>query len=300
METTKGENNTMAKLDVVKLEKKMKTDAIQKEKQAKLDAVKLEKKMKTDAIQQEKQAKLDAVKLEKKMITDAIQKEQAKQDAEQTEQQQKILLLVTAFITFISTVDNPKIILLREKEVVQWLFGDLSFLPKIEKKNKTEDEKKYKILEDKWGQDMLKKRRPDLRLDKQWTNKFGEHLCEELYTLLGKVVTKPIKKENFQPDSEIDDFILEAKAQTFYTSGTAGEKILGVPLKYSKIPRLYGKGLRILCMGGAEKECRENYGNLPGPKMCAETEEIIDFYRLKNIEYVGATDILLSLIPASE
>ena len=228
-----------------------------------------------------------------KLKTDAIQKEQ---DAEQTEQQKQILLLVTAFMTFLSTVDNPKIILLRQKEVVQWLLGDLSFLPKIEKKNKTADEKKKKILEDAWGQEMLKKRRPDLKLDKQWTNKFGEHLCEELYTLLGKVVTKPIKKENFQPDSEVDDFILEAKAQTFYTSGTAGEKIPGVPFKYADIPRLYGKGLRILCIGGAEKVCREIYGNLPGPKMSAEKKEIIDFYRLKNMEYVGATDIILSLI----
>ena len=262
MDSTKEENNTMAKL-----KHKLKTDAIQKEKQAKLDAVKLEKKMKTDAIQ-----------------------------AEQTEQQKKVLLQVTAFMTFLSTVDNPEIVLLRQKEVVQWLFGDLSFLPKIEEKNKTADEKKYKILEDKWGQDMLKKRRPDLRLDKQWTNKFGEHLCEELYTLLGKVVTKPIKKENFQPDSEVDDFILEAKAQTFHTSGTAGEKILGAAFKYFTIPSLYGKGLRILCMGGAEKVCRENYGNLPGPKMCAEKKKLIDFYRSENIEYVGATDIILSLI----
>ena len=283
-----SENNTMTKLKL-----KLKTDAIQKEKQEKLEAVKLEKKMKIDAIQKEKQAKLEAVKLEKKMKTDDIQ---AKLDAEQTEQQKQILLQVTAFMTFLSTVDNPKIVLLRFKEVVQWLFGDLSFLPKIEKKNKTADEKKYKILEDKWGQEMLKKRRPDLRLDKQWTNKFGEHLCEELYTLLGKVVTKPIKKDGFQPDSEVDDFILEAKAQTFHTSGTAGEKILGAASKYFTIPSLYGKGLRILCMGGAEKVCRENYGNLPGPKMCAKKKKLIEFFRSENIEYVGATDILLSLI----
>ncbi|NBO72250.1 hypothetical protein EBV26_17465, partial [bacterium] len=68
---------------------------------------------------------------------------------------------------------NPNIKLLREKEVIQWLNGDLSFLPPIEKKNKTSDEAKLKVLEDKWGQQMLRKRRPDLKLDKQWTNKFG-------------------------------------------------------------------------------------------------------------------------------
>jgi len=51
---------------------------------------------------------------------------------------------------YILSNTNPKIILLRRKEVVQWIFGDLSFLPCIEKKNKTVDETKYKLLEDKW------------------------------------------------------------------------------------------------------------------------------------------------------
>ena len=94
----------------------------------------------------------------------------------------------TKFLEFVSKIEDTKIVLLRQKEVIQWLFGDLSFLPAIEKKNKTNDEAKYKILEDKWGQAMLKIRRPDLKLDKQWTNKFGEHICEEIYSLLGKVV----------------------------------------------------------------------------------------------------------------
>lgn len=202
---------------------------------------------------------------------------------------------ITKFLEFVSKVEDPRVILLREKEVVQWLFGDLSFLPEIEKKNKTTDEKKYKVLEDKWGQDMLRIRRPDLKLDKQWTNKFGEHICEEIYFLLGKAVSKPVKKENYQPDSEVDDAILEAKAGTFYTGGTAGEKILGCPFKYAEIPDLYGKPLRIVCMGGAEKVCRESYGNLPGKKCSLQKKKFLDFFRENRIEYIGASDILRSL-----
>jgi hypothetical protein len=190
---------------------------------------------------------------------------------------------------------DPMIVLLRQKEVVQWLFGDLSFLPEIEKKNKTSDEAKYKVLEDKWGQEMMKIRRSDLKLDKQWTNKFGEHICEEIYSLLGKVVSKPVKKEHYQPDSEVDDAILEVKTGTFYTSGTAGEKILGCPFKYAEIPDLYGKPLKIICMGGAEKVCRESYGNLPGAKCIPRKKMFLDFFRENGIEYVGATDILRSL-----
>ena len=201
----------------------------------------------------------------------------------------------TKFLEFVSKTTHTKIVLLRQKEVVQWLFGDLSFLPTIEKKNKKKDDEQYKALEDKWGQRIMKTRRPDLKLDKQWTNKFGEYICEEMYTLLGKDVIIPVKKENYLPDREVDDAILEVKAGTFYTSGTAGEKILGCPFKYADIPELYGKPLKILCMGGAEKVCRESYGNLPGVKCTAQKNKFIDFFRENRIEYVGASDILKAL-----
>lgn len=195
---------------------------------------------------------------------------------------------------FISKIINPNITLLRQKEVLQWLNGDLSFLPVIDSKNKTTDEGKLKVLEDNWGRNMLKKRRPDLKLDKQWTNKFGEHICEELYTVLGYTVSKPEKKEHFQPDLQTDNLIIEAKAGTFYTGGTAGEKILGCPFKYADIPCLYGKPLKIVCMGGAEHVCREYYGNLPGHKCTTQKHKFLDFFRQNNIEYIGATDLLLS------
>jgi len=204
---------------------------------------------------------------------------------------------ITRIQEVIARNTNSNIKLIREKEVIQWLNGDLSFLPPIDKKNKKSDAAKLKTLEDKWGQEMLRKRRPDLKLDKQWTNKFGEHICEELYMLQGKVVSKPIKKEHFQPDSEIDIAILEAKAGTFFTSGTAGEKILGCPFKYAEIPELYSKPLKIVCMGGAEKVCRESYGNLPGIKCSAQKKKFLDFFRENKIEYIAASDILRSLIP---
>jgi hypothetical protein len=188
-----------------------------------------------------------------------------------------------------------RIVLLQDKNVIQWVMGDTSFLQLVEKKNKTADEAKLKVLEDEWGRETLKKRRPDLKLDQQWTNKFGEIICEELYMLLGKTVTKPEKKDHYQPDLETEDYIIEAKAQTFFTSGTAGEKILGCPFKYSEIPELYGKPLKIVCMGGAEKVCRESYGNLPGTKCTAQKKKFLDFFRENNIEFIAASDILLSL-----
>lgn len=196
---------------------------------------------------------------------------------------------------YIDSNANPNIILLRNREVVQWLFGDLSFLAPIQKKNKTADALQYKALENKWGQSIMKMRRPDLKLDKQWTNKFGEYLCEEIYTLLGKCVSKPMKKLQYQPDIEIEDAIIEAKCGTYYTSGTAGEKILGCPFKYAEIPELYDKPLKIMCIGGAEKACRDDYGNLPGSKCNGTKSKFLDFFRSHGIEFIGATDILKCL-----
>ena len=190
---------------------------------------------------------------------------------------------------------NPNVVLLRHPQVVQWLFNDLSFLPVVASTNKTADEAKLKILEDAWGQSILKTRRPDLKLDKQWTCKFGEHICEEVFHLLDKNVSKPMKKENYQPDLEVVDAIIEVKTGTYYTHGTAGEKILGCPFEYAEIPDLYDKQLLIVCLGGAEKTCRESYGNLEGPKCSVQKQRFLDFFLANRIEYIGITDLLKSL-----
>ena len=204
--------------------------------------------------------------------------------------------LIQVINTYISINQDNRITLLRIPEVIMWLFGDLTYLPDIQKKNKSRDTEQYKILEDAWGQATLRKRRPDLKLDKQWTNKFGEHICEELCWLLTKNVSKPHTINHYSPDIETDDAIFEVKTQTFNTCGTAGEKILGTPFKYAEVPDLYGKKLLIVCMGGAEKLCREQYGNLPGNKSSPQKKVILDAFKSLRIEYVGATDILKSSI----
>lgn len=144
----------------------------------------------------------------------------------------------------IATNIDEHITLLRNREVIMWIFGYLSFFPSIKNMSKTSTKAKYKLIEDEWGRAVLKTRRPDLKLDKQWTNKFGEHLCEEIYALIGKDIYIPLKKNHYQPDFEVDNAIIEAKTGTFYTDGTAGEKILGCPFKYADIPELYNKTIK--------------------------------------------------------
>jgi hypothetical protein len=194
---------------------------------------------------------------------------------------------------------NDSIILLKEKTVLMWLLNDLSFFPKLENQKlipKSKITDAMKKLEDEWGRAIFKKKRPDLVLDGQWTNMFGQHICEELFTLLDKHPSKPEKKENKQPDIETDDFIVEVKTCTYFTTGTANEKILGVPFKYADIPELYGKPLQIYCLGGAEVASRTQYGNLPGEKMTETKKKLLDFYKEMKIEFIGISDILKGLI----
>jgi hypothetical protein len=194
--------------------------------------------------------------------------------------------MITKVFEHIKSKPNSKIILLNNREVISWLFGDTSFLATNNKEN-----------EDVWGREVLKLKRPDLKLDKQWTNKFGEHICEELYTLLGFDIKKPIIKEHYQPDLEIDDAIIEVKTGTYYTSGTAHEKILGCAFKYAEVPELYNKPLKIICIGGAEKLSKERYGILEGTSCSPKKKMYIDFFKENKIEYEGITSILQSMIP---
>ena len=195
---------------------------------------------------------------------------------------QSTTVLIHDFLECVSKKEGP--LLLKQKEVVQWLCGDLSFLTERNKES-----------EDKWGREVMKDRRPDLKLDKQWTNKFGEHLCEEIYTLLRENIRKPTKQNGYNPDLETDSAIIEVKTGTYCTSGPAGEKILGTPFKYCEVPELYGKPLKIVCLGGAEKACREQYGNLPGSKSSSQKAKFLDFFRENSIEYVGFSDLLREL-----
>jgi hypothetical protein len=190
-----------------------------------------------------------------------------------------------------------------------WLYGDLSFLPTpttnplptphTPTKTKPKPQTK-KPLEDTWGQTTLKLRRPDLKLDKQWTNKFGEHICEEILLLYNHTVSKPKNINHFQPDLQTETTIWEAKTGTYFTPGTAGEKILGSPFKYADIPTLYEKPLKILCMGGAEQLCRNQYGNLPGSKCTPQKQKFLDFFKDNQIEFVAASDMLTNLLIATK
>jgi hypothetical protein len=189
----------------------------------------------------------------------------------------------------ISKNTNKEIVLLRNQEVLMWLYADTEFI--VNNSSKTFNKKS---CEDKWGIGMTKSCIKSFCAT-QWTGPFGELLAKEILILLNKNLIKPQNKNGYKPDIECDEFIWEIKSQTYFTTGTAGEKILGVPFKYAEIPKLYNKNLKIMCIGNAEVMCREKYGNLPdknGGICCPEKKLFLNFYKENGIEYIGATDLL--------
>lgn len=105
----------------------------------------------------------------------------------------------------------------------------------------------------------------------------------------GGEVRKPEQKGGFIPDFETDDAIWEVKTQTYLTTGTAGEKILGVPFKYCEVPALYSKPLFIVCRGGRTLGARQVQG------VVGRKKKFREFYEQNGIRFVGVSELLGSV-----
>lgn len=209
---------------------------------------------------------------------------------------------------------QQQIHLLKNKQVLQWIVGDLSFLPGPEPPDpqhvhltKTAAQKHFYGQEVKWGQALMKAYRPDIHAwdeKNNWTTIFGQDIVKELMYLKGKnVVQKPKAKEGKEPDWEVEDEIIEVKNQTYFCGGTAPEKIAGVPLKYADVPQLWNKRVNIICVGGAEQACRNDLGILSGPALQKSPAKArhVAFWQSEGFQFTGASDILSSLVtPTTE
>jgi hypothetical protein len=143
------------------------------------------------------------------------------------------------------------------------------------------------IEEKKWGNTIIGDNH-----NNQWTTKLGQALVFECLEQLGENPRMPKKKNHYLPDIETDDFIYEVKTRSWTTSGTAGEKVYGTPLKYAEIPLLYGKPLIIVCVAYQEYELL--FGNTPifGEHVRDMQEEFLDFYKQHNIEFEQCTKLV--------
>ena len=128
----------------------------------------------------------------------------------------------------------------------------------------------------------------------QWTTKLGEGLVRETLERLGETVHRPQTMNHYSPDWETDSCIYEVKTRNWTTSGTAGEKVLGTMYKYSDIPRLYGKPLKIVCVGYQQWELEHGNTKIFGD-VSDEKRAFLDLAKSLNIVYVKFTDLISQL-----
>lgn len=155
-----------------------------------------------------------------------------------------------------------------DKDIISWIIGTFKY-----KSNNEE----YEIL--------TKFFKPKSR--KHWTNEFGEKLVKYLLEKQNIAVIEQPKLENFKLDLETPYGYYEIKTRNYTTNGTAGEKILGTPYKYSNTTRK--KPIYIVCVGFQEKEADIKF-NLFNPTK--NKKNIIDLYNSMNIHYIRCSDLL--------
>ena len=143
--------------------------------------------------------------------------------------------------------------------------------------------------EKRWGNSMIGQ-----ETNCNWTTLLGENLVRDVLAKMGMNPRRPEKKSHYQPDWETDNYIWEVKTRNWTTTGTAGEKVFGVPYKYSDVPILYGKQLRIVCVAYQEHEL--TYGNTKifgNEKMISyHKQKMLDLWKEMGIEFVKFSDLV--------
>lgn len=187
--------------------------------------------------------------------------------------------------------------LLNNLEVIRWCYENSTSVKRENFKTQKLFKEAQKKEEVSWGNSVI-----GTTKSKQWTTKLCENLVREGLIQLGRknvtVTTKKkssIRNKKYDPDLECDEYVYEVKGRSWNTSGTAGEKILGVPLKYGELPRLYHKPLQIILVGYQEFEAKKGFAFgdlLDKNNQTKELQDSLAFYKEQGIEYVGFTDIL--------
>ena len=162
----------------------------------------------------------------------------------------------------------------------QWILGLCHY-----KKNKESNQIEYS--------EMTQLYKPKSR--KMWTSKYGEKLVKYLIEESGLLKNDDVVEENVHMNGKIFDLkfgniLVEVKTRNWTTTGTAGEKILGVPYKYCNYIQDYE--LWIVVVGYQEKEA--DYWNIFSPT--GNQKELLDTYKNMGIQYVRCSDLLFRVL----
>jgi len=189
--------------------------------------------------------------------------------------------------------------LLDDPEVVRWCYEGITDVTLANTNNK-DKLAVSKEIEKKWGNAVM-----GTSNQKQWTTRLCENLVREALVKLGrknvrktKQLKSSLRDKKYNPDLECDEFVYEVKGRSWCTTGTAGEKILGVPLKYGEVPTIYHKPLKIVLVGYQEYEARKSFAFGDLLDSSEQTEELkgaLAYHKEHEVEYVGFTEYLTKI-----
>lgn len=128
-----------------------------------------------------------------------------------------------------------------------------------------------------------------------WTTILGEYLVRDMLLARSIPVMRPSRKKDdsmvIQPDWETDKYVYEVKTRNYSSSGTMGEKVLGVPLKYVNVPTIYNKPLRIILIGYQEEEYRNILFN--PTKISLARQKLLKVYQEMGISFYPGSKLVI-------
>ena len=172
------------------------------------------------------------------------------------------------------------------KNVIKWIKNDIYFLNLISKYGKYQ----AKNIENNFGNYILQEYYSYNKNINNWSGILGEYLVKSLLEEKGINVYKPLKINTYLPDFETDDFIYEVKTRKYTTCGSIGDKILGVPYKYSDIPILYKKPLKIVLVAYQEYEAVNKF-NIHNPES-ENKKKLIKIWKDMGIEFIKGSELI--------
>jgi hypothetical protein len=202
------------------------------------------------------------------------------------------------FITFIHkwAILNCIDTILCKPYVINWIVGDTSFITGTSRAQRKE-------CEDRWGMSLFNNK------SKMWSGKLGECITRTLlYILDGHAttcddeaftITSQPRIANMRLDVMTPLRICEVKTGSWYTTGTACEKIFGSVYKHSDVPRLSKKPLYIISIASSDLYARHNglVNTPPIPRMISTSRHrLIDTCTQLNITFYSGYQLLIDAI----
>ena len=173
----------------------------------------------------------------------------------------------------------------QQKNIIKWAttpwINGLTY-KKIKKVERDIAAKKEK----EWGNKLI-----NMTNNGNWTTRVGEGIVHDILINKNENPRRPTQLCCYNPDWQTDKCIYEVKTSNWTVPGTAGEKVLGTMYKYSDIPILYEKPLKIVCVAYQEYELSNGTTRIFG-EISENKQKFIDLAKSMNIEYIKFSDLV--------